>query len=109
MSALWRLSTGEQAFSMPTSYLTDVVFLGVFSTFLAFLLQNTAQKHTSSTHAAVLLSLESFFGSVMAILLLGDAFSPKMILGCAIIFIAIITAETKWQFIKPYSVENPVD
>ncbi|SHE91558.1 DMT family transporter [Alkalibacter saccharofermentans] len=109
MSALWRLSTGEQAFSMPTSYLTDVVFLGVFSTFLAFLLQNTAQKHTSSTHAAVLLSLESFFGSFMAILLLGDAFSPKMILGCAIIFIAIITAETKWQFIKPYSVENPVD
>ena len=106
LSALWKLTTGEQAFFLPSDYFADILFLGIFSTFLAFILQNTAQKYTSSTHAAVLLSLESFFGSVMAILFLGDAFSLKMILGCAIIFLAVITAETKWEFVKLFAVEN---
>jgi drug/metabolite transporter (DMT)-like permease len=42
----------------------------------------------------------------MAIFFLGDAFSLKMILGCAIIFMAVITAETKWEFVKLFAVEN---
>ncbi|HAE61408.1 MAG TPA: EamA family transporter [Eubacteriaceae bacterium] len=106
LSVLWKLTTGEQAFLLPLDYFADILFLGIFSTFLAFILQNTAQKYTSSTHAAVLLSLESFFGSIMAIFFLGDAFSLKMILGCAIIFMAVITAETKWEFVKLFAVEN---
>lgn len=99
LSGIWRIFTGEGMFRIPTQYWGDVLFLGIFSTFLAFLLQNVAQKHTTSTHAAVLLSLESFFGSILSILLLGDVFSPKMILGSIIIFAAIITAETKWNFL----------
>ncbi|MBF7096880.1 DMT family transporter [Alkalibacter mobilis] len=100
LSGVWRIFTDEPAFKIPTAFWGDVVFLGVFSTFLAFILQNSAQKYTTSTHAAVLLSLESFFGSIMSILVLGDAFTSKMIIGCVIIFGAVITAETKWSFIK---------
>lgn len=109
LSGFWRLFTGEEVFRIPTQYLTDVLFLGIFSTFLAFLLQNLAQKHTSSTHAAVLLSLESFFGSVLSILILGDAFSPKMIIGCIIIFAAILTAETKWRFLPGRALGESLD
>lgn len=109
LSGVWRLFTGEPAFQIPTQYWGDVLFLGIFSTFLAFLLQNMAQKHTSSTHAAILLSLESFFGSLLSILLLGDAFSSKMILGCIIIFAAIITAETKWRFLPGRTLEESLD
>jgi drug/metabolite transporter (DMT)-like permease len=109
LSGVWRVFTGEGIFRLPTQYWSDVLFLGIFSTFLAFLLQNVAQRHTSSTHAAVLLSLESFFGSVLSILLLGDLFSPKMILGCIIIFAAIITAETKWSFLPGRALSESIE
>lgn len=77
----------------------SVVYLGVFSTLIAFLVQNIAQKYTSSTHAAIMLSLESVFGSLLSVILLNEIFTESMIVGCVIIFIAIITAETKWKFL----------
>jgi len=75
-------------------------YLGIFSTMIAFLTQNIAQKYTSSTHAAIILCLESVFGSILSVLMLHEIFTSKMILGCLTIFIAIITTETKWNFLK---------
>ncbi|MTI49165.1 MAG: DMT family transporter [Firmicutes bacterium] len=77
----------------------SIIYLGLFSTLIAFLIQNIAQKHTTSTHAAIMLSLESVFGSILSVILLKEVFSINMVIGCAIIFIAIITAETKWKFL----------
>ncbi|MFD3158527.1 DMT family transporter [Haloimpatiens sp. FM7330] len=77
-----------------------ILYLGIFSTMIAFIVQNVAQKYTYSTHAALILSLESFFGSLFAVIFLDDVFTIKMIFGCIFIFIAVITAETKWKFLK---------
>jgi drug/metabolite transporter (DMT)-like permease len=78
----------------------SIVYLAVFSTTLAFLIQNIAQKYTSSTHAAIILSLESFFGALFSVLFFKEIFNFLMILGCGLIFIAIITTETKLDFFK---------
>ena len=75
-------------------------YLGIFSTMLAFLVQNLAQKYTTASHAAIILCLESVFGSILSVIMLDEIFTPKMVLGCLIIFIAIITTETKWDFSK---------
>ena len=82
------------------------MYLGLFSTFLAFLLQTVAQKYTSSTHAAILMSLESVFGSIFSIILLGDRFTLMMAIGCVVIFLGVITAETKWSFLRRSAAEN---
>ena len=100
ISLIYVFWSGEFTIAIPVSGLLNGLYLGVFCTFLAFLVQNLAQKHTSSTHAAIFLSLESVFGSTLSILLLGDQFSFTMFLGCIIIFLGIITAETKWSFLK---------
>lgn len=84
--------------SLSTSAILTVSYLGVLSTFLAFSLQTFAQKYTSSTHAAIILSLESVFGSALGVIILGEFFTPLMIIGCVVIFIGIITAETGWKF-----------
>lgn len=36
-----------------------IIYLAVFSTMIAFVIQNVAQKYTTSTHAAIILSLEA--------------------------------------------------
>ena len=89
---------------IPKPLNSDIIFaigyLGIFSTMIAFIVQNVAQKYTSSTHTAIILCLESVFGSILSVLMLNEIFTSKMILGCLIIFIAIITTETKWDFLK---------
>lgn len=81
-------------------------YLGFFSTFIAFLIQNVAQKYSQPTHAAIILCLESVFGSVFAVLLLHDVFTIKMIIGCVLIFFAIILSETKLDFSKKLQIKD---
>ena len=83
-----------------TNTLFAIGYLAIFSTMFAFIIQNVAQKYTTSTHAAIILCLESVFGSILSVLMLNEIFTSKMIIGCLTIFIAIITTETKWDFLK---------
>ncbi|WP_303863186.1 DMT family transporter [Alkalibaculum bacchi] len=100
LSLVIMFATNDPILFIPNNGIYEVLFLGLFCTFMAYLIQNIAQKYTTPSHAALLLSLESFFGSIMSVIFLGDLFSPNMIVGSALIFTAIITAETKWAFLK---------
>lgn len=77
-----------------------IIYLAVFSTMIAFVIQNVAQKYTTSTHAAIILSLEAVFGSVLGIIILGEDITAKFIIGCLAIFISVLAAETKFSFLK---------
>ncbi|CAB1262337.1 Permease of the drug/metabolite transporter (DMT) superfamily [Clostridiaceae bacterium BL-3] len=74
--------------------IAGILYLIIFNTTIAFLVQNVAQKYTSDTHASIILSLESVFGCFLSILLMGEVFTKKMVIGCIIIFIAVILSKT---------------
>lgn len=86
--------------SVPSETVYSILYLATFSTLFAFLIQNVAQKYTSSTHAAIILSLEAVFGGIMALIFLKEPFTIRFLIGCLSILISIITAETKWDFLK---------
>ncbi|WP_425446891.1 DMT family transporter [Dethiothermospora halolimnae] len=86
--------------SVTTKGIMAILYLGVFSTLVAFLIQTVAQKYTTSTHTAIILCLEAVFGSLLSVIILGDPFTVQMIIGSVVVFISIITAETKWKFIR---------
>lgn len=77
-----------------------ILYLAIFSTMLAFLIQTVAQKYTNSTHAAIILSLEAVFGSTFAIIFLKEPFTIRFLIGCMAILISVITSETKWEFLR---------
>lgn len=77
-----------------------ILYLAIFSTMLAFLIQTVSQKYTSSTHAAIILSLEAVFGSTFAIIFLKEPLTIRFLIGCMAILISVITSETKWEFLK---------
>ncbi|MGV8145732.1 MAG: DMT family transporter [Alkaliphilus sp.] len=81
------------------SYLM-VMYLGLFSTLICFFVQTTAQRFTSASHTAIILSLEAVFGAIFGVLILAEFFTGRMIFGFIIVFFAILTAETKWKFLK---------
>ncbi|MBF8983699.1 DMT family transporter [Lutibacter sp. B2] len=85
-------------FQMDT--LKSAIYLALVGTVFAYTLQNVAQKYTSSSHAAIILCLESVFGSLLAVILLGEVMTLQMVIGCVIIFAAIIVTETKLEFLK---------
>lgn len=70
-----------------------IVYLAVFSTFACFTVQTIAQKYTSSSHASIIMSLESVFAAILGVWLLNDIMTTRMIIGSAIIFAAILIVE----------------
>lgn len=71
----------------------EIVFLGVFSTGLAFTLQAIGQRSTSATQAALLMSLESVFGAAAATALLGEHVTAACALGAGFIVGAVVISE----------------
>ncbi len=76
------------------SSIGGVLYAGVVSTALASSCQNIAQKYAPSSHASLLMSLESVFGALFGVLLLGETMTSRMGLGFAVIFIAVVLSET---------------
>ena len=68
----------------------SLLYLSVFSTTIAMSLQNIGQSMAPASHASILLSLESVFGALASCIFLGEAVTPRMLLGFAVIFAALV-------------------
>ena len=71
----------------------ELIYTGVFSIGLGFTLQTIAQKKSPPTNVAIILSLESVFASIAALILLGQFLNTKSILGCSLILFGVILSE----------------
>lgn len=75
------------------SALPEVLYSGIFSSGLAFMLQIVGQRYTTAPQAAIFLSSEALFAALFGILLLGENIAPVGYAGCAIIFAAMLLVE----------------
>lgn len=82
--------------ALNSSAVFSILYLGLFSTCIAFIFQTVGQKYTTSTKAAIILSTEAVFGTLFSVLLIHEKFTLNMFIGCALIFISIIGVETKF-------------
>lgn len=82
-------------FSLLPKIKWTLCYLVVVSTVIPFATQNLVQKYISSTTTAVILTLQSAFGSIFAVYYLDEKMSSQMILGCILIFIGILLQELK--------------
>lgn len=73
--------------------LTEILYVGIFSSGLAFALQVIGQRYTTPSQAAIFLSSEALFGASLGALILGETISPIGYLGCALMFAAMLVVE----------------
>ena len=71
----------------------SLLYLGIFSTMIGFLLQNVGQKYLTPNTSSILLSFESVFGLIFSVIFLGDPLTIRLMAGCALMFGAIILAQ----------------
>lgn len=77
------------------SMMTGLLYLGIFSTMLCFLMQNMGQKHLSPNTSSIILSFESVFGLMFSVIFLGDPVTLKLGAGCVLMFASVILSEYK--------------
>ena len=70
-----------------------ILYAGVLSCGVAYTLQVVFQKDVEPTAASLILCLESVFGALGGWLILGEVLSAKQILGCVLMFGAIVLAQ----------------
>jgi drug/metabolite transporter (DMT)-like permease len=81
--------------SLSSAEWMSLIYLGVFATAIALLLQSVGQKYTPASQAAIILSLEGVFGVVFSLLFYGEKITGILLIGFALIFISVVISETK--------------
>lgn len=69
-----------------------IIYAGVFSSGIAYTLQVVAQKDMNPTIASLILCLESVVSAVAAWLILHEAMTTRELVGCGLMFAAIVMA-----------------
>ncbi len=75
------------------SAIAPICYAGFLSSGIAYTLQIIAQKDLDPTIASLIMSLESVFGALGGLVVLHQVLSDKELLGCVLMFAAIIIAQ----------------
>lgn len=98
----WVLGFATETFpkEIPLNAALGLLYLAVFATTIALLLQNIGLKYADPTSGAILLSLESVFGVLFSMLFYQERLTLRLGAGFLLIFIAVILSETKLSFLR---------
>lgn len=87
------LASGTLAWTNIVKATPELLYGGILSGGIAFLLQAVCQRYTGATDAAVMLTAESLFAALFASLLLSERLSVSGWIGCALLFASLIVAQ----------------
>ena len=73
----------------------SILYAGALSSGIAYTFQILGQKHTSPAVAPLIMSLESVFAVLFGWLLLGESMNSREILGCFLVFTAVMLSQIK--------------
>ncbi|ATL31034.1 Permease of the drug/metabolite transporter (DMT) superfamily [Streptomyces formicae] len=105
---LFQLPHGLPALFEHPALLAGAVAVGVFGTFVPFLLYAWAAARVGPQAGAVNISLEPLFGAVLAWLWLGQAVTPVQIVGGLVLLVAVVFLQSSRNAAPP-PVRPPTD
>ena len=89
LAILWE----DPTWAKIVSAAVPIAYCGVMSGGVAYTLQILAQRDTDPTVAALILSLESVFAVIGGAIMLHERMSPRELIGCLVMFVAIILVQ----------------
>ena len=97
LSAAAALILEEPTWAKISSAAIPILYCGIVSGGIGYTLQIIAQKYTDPAIASLLMSLESVFAVIAGALLLGERMSGRELLGCVIMFAAIVLVQIRGE------------
>ena len=97
------LATEKRPAAVSTKTILALMYIAVFCTLLAVLLQTACQRHVAPAKASLIMSLESVFGALSGIFFLGEPVTSRTVFGCLLIFGSIFLAEHTHETARPKS------
>lgn len=79
--------------ALASEWLGPVLYVGVFSSGVAYTLQILAQKDSDPAVVSLLMSMESVFATLAGVLILHDRLSSRELFGCALMLAAVVLAQ----------------
>ncbi len=86
----------------------EILYVGIFSSGVAFSLQVIGQHYTTPSQAAIFLSSEALFGASLGALMLGEIIPPIGYAGCALMFAAMLLVEIVPEIARRRSLNRPI-
>lgn len=74
-------------------FILEMIYLITLASCVCYIFQNVGLAHVPSSQGALILSLESVFGVITSVLFYGEVLTLRMVIGFALIFIAILISE----------------
>lgn len=93
LSAAIAMAAESHGFGGIRAAILPLLYSGILSVGLGYTLQVVAQEHTSPSHAAIILSLESVFAAVGGWAVLGERASSRQAVGCAVMLAGMICSQ----------------
>ena len=81
-------------FTVNNTFIICMIFMVVFCTIAAYMIQNKMQPYTNPTHAAIIFLGEPVFGAIFS-MIFGDKLTGKTLVGCALILFGMVIINIK--------------
>ena len=73
------------------------IFLGIFCSGIAFVIQAMAQQYTTASHVGVIFTLEPVFSGIVAFTVAGETLLPRGYVGAALMLLSLLVMEVDWS------------
>ncbi|HHW47666.1 MAG TPA: DMT family transporter [Clostridiaceae bacterium] len=98
-TVIW-IATGFKPFTINTDVILTLFITGVLGSAVAYSVQAVVQKHTTPTHAALIMTAEPVFGAIFALIIPDaqgnvEALNMNEIAGCVLILLGMLISEAK--------------
>ena len=75
------------------------LFLGIFCSGVAFVIQSVQQQYTTASHVGLIFTLEPVFASMVAFVMTGEVLSLRGYIGAALMLLSLFIMEGDWSFL----------
>lgn len=95
LAGLLGLATGADFRCHSQEAVTSLFYLMLACTLIGMMLQNSAQRYTQPSTAAILISLESVFGFLFSVIYFQERVTARLLIGCSLCFAGIVLSHWK--------------
>lgn len=106
VTLIMSLSIEQPRLPQTTAVWAGALFLGVFCSGIAFVIQTVQQQYTTAAHVGLIFTLEPVFSAIIAYFFVHEVLKPQGYLGAALMLLSLVLMEADFPVKKMPASKN---